>query len=162
MKQIRFDRINSNSFSMAGEELKYYDKYSIITDASDTTRTLYHELMHALEDAVTTKRNYIFDKWEDYNPKGYSYLQKYNAYDLPYRYSVGNFEDEVYFVDNYSQDNELEDRARIFENICMNTYSSIKDNAYLLKKAKYQIDEIKKYYPMLENNKIFEFLNYND
>ena len=59
------------------------------------------------------------------------------------------------YKDNYSETDEFEDRARIFENICMNTFDDIRNNPYLLKKAKYLESEIIKYYPMLKDSPIF-------
>ena len=141
---------------MAGQQFRYYDKYAVISDTTDFKRTMCHELMHALEDASKTKGSNIFNKWSSYNPKGYKYVENYNEYDTPYKYSALNDEYDVYFVDNYAQNDELEDKARIFENICMNTTSVIEENEYLLKKAKYLVKEIKKYYPMLEKSPLFD------
>ena len=149
-------KINSD-FQMSGEELKYYDKYVIIVDTSEVKRTICHEIMHALEDVSNTKDKNIFDKWEIYNPKGFKYTEEYDPNASPYMYSAENNEANVYFVDNYSQVNELEDKARILENILMKTDSMIKDNPYLLRKAKYLVEEIIKYYPMLKD---IDMLNY--
>ena len=152
-------QIKNDSFSMAGEAMRYYDTYTIITLTYDLKRTLCHELMHTLEDAVFAKRNYdMFDKWSSYNPKDFKYKINYKEYDPVYEYTIDYGKGDVYFIDNYSETNELEDRARVFENICMNTTDDIMNNQYLLKKAQYEEEEIKKYYPMLEDSVIFDSL----
>ncbi len=143
----------------SGEELRYKDEYVIIIKPDDYKRTLCHEITHALENAASYKGNNIFSKWSNYNPKGFKYKFNYNEYDQPYKYTIDYKKGDVYFIDNYSQTDSMEDRARIFENICMNTTQIINDNPYLLKKAQYEVSEIKKYYPMLENSSIFNNIN---
>ena len=147
-----------SDFSMSGEAFRYYDKYAVIAMSSDLKRTLYHELMHSLEDAVEAKNKTIFSKWNSYNPKGYKYKETYDEGASEYKYTAYSESKEVYFIDNYSQTNGLEDRARIFENLCMQTTKVITENPNILKKAKYLKDEIIKYYPMLKDNIIFESL----
>ena len=151
--------IKSPGFAMAGEELRYYDTYTVIVDTSDFKRTLCHETMHALEDVISTKGKDMFPKWSSYNPKGFKYKINYKEFDLSYKYTVSYGKGEVYFIDNYAQTNELEDRARIFENMCMNTVKDIKDNPKLLEKAQYQRDQIVKYYPMLKDSPIITSLD---
>ena len=114
--------------------------------------------MHSLEDAVFAKNKKMFSKWNKYNPKGFKYKESYNENAGSYEYTPTYGKGDVYFVDNYSQTDELEDRARIFENICMNTTDTIKNNSYLLKKAEYLESEVLLYYPMLKNTTIFDSL----
>ena len=147
-----------SDFSMSGEAFRYYDKYAIIAEPYDIKRTLYHELMHTLEDAVFAKNKNMFSKWDKYNPKGFKYRESYHVEDPDYKYTAYSNKGDVYFVDNYSQTNGLEDRARIFENLCMGTTDVITKHPYLLKKAKYLEQEIVKYYPMLKDSVIFESL----
>lgn len=151
--------INSNDFSKAGEAFRYYDKYAIIADTSDFKRTLCHELMHTMEDKVVAEWDEIFTEWDSYNPKGFKYKIKYNPYDSTYKYTLDYKEGDIYFIDNYSLTNGLEDRARIFENICMNTTDDIKNNPYILKKAEYIKEEVLNHYPMLKDTVIFDSLN---
>ena len=115
-----------------------------------------HEMMHALEDAVLTKKKPIFEKWFSYNPKKFEYGIKSKYYG---RYTGGSDKDDVYFVDSYSQTNDFEDKARIFENMCMNTAENIKKNPKLLNKAKYLRDELIKYYPTLKDSSIMNSLD---
>ena len=152
-------QIKSNDFSKAGEAFRYYDKYAIIADTSDFKRTLCHELMHTMEDKVAAEWDEIFTEWDSYNPKGFKYKIKYNPYDSTYKYTLDYKEGDIYFIDNYSLTNGLEDRARIFENICMNTTDDIKNNPYLLKKAEYIKEEVLNHYPMLKDTVIFDSLN---
>lgn len=149
--------IKSN-FSKGGEAFRYYDKYAIIAKADDYKSTLYHELLHTLEDAAVVKNKKIFSKWNNYNPKNFKYKEKFNEYDTSYKYTVNYGDGDIYFIDNYSQTDALEDRARIFEYVCMNIVSNIKNNPYLLEKALYEKDEILKYYPMLKSSSIFDSL----
>ena len=145
--------------SVSGLQFKYYDTYTMVVDTFDFKRTLYHELMHTMEDALDVKGKNAFNKWSSYNPKKYKYVGKYNPYELTLKYSDGYFgEEDVYFIDNYAQTNELEDKARIFENIAMNTPEIIKKNPKLLEKSKYLVSELIKYYPMLENSTLFDSL----
>lgn len=141
--------------SMAGEAFRYYDTYTIISNTYSIKSTLYHELMHTMEDAVIAKRNDIFENWNKYNPKDFKYKIDYNEQADTYKYTPDYKDTDIYFVDNYAETNELEDRARIFENICMKTDDVILNNKYLLEKAKYIKEEILKYYPMLNNSNIF-------
>ena len=112
--------------------------------------------MHTLEDRINAIGDTSFPEWSNYNPKGYKYATKYNQYGTTYKYTVGYGTGDYYFLDNYSQTNELEDRARIFENIYMDTTTDIMENPYILNKAKYQVSEIIKYYPMIADMKMFE------
>ena len=150
--------IQSNDFSKSGEAFRYYDNYAIIANSSEYKRTLCHELLHSLEDAASVKDKLMFTKWNKYNPKDFNYKIIFQDYEEPYKYTINYGKGDVYFIDNYSQTNEHEDRARIFENICMNTTSDIKNNQYLLKKAEYEKNEILKYYPILKDTVIFDSL----
>jgi hypothetical protein len=76
-------------------------------------------------------------------------------FDDYYEYTPEYGSGDIYFIDNYGETNELEDRARIFENIAMNTADVIVNNPYLLKKAEYQRDELYRYYPTLKTSNIF-------
>ena len=146
--------------SLSGYAVRWYDKYTVISDTFDYKRTLYHELMHSMEDNLYAKNKNAFNKWMSLNPKKYNYKGDYSPYALTYEYSVGYFNNkEYYFIDNYSQTNGLEDKARIFENICMNTVDDIKNNPKILKKAEYIRDELLKYFPMLKESNIFDSLN---
>ena len=63
----------------------------------------------------------------------------------------------AYFIDTYNKVNQYEDRARIFENICyVDGDNIIKKHPNLLKKAEYIKDELLKYYPSLNNARIFD------
>ena len=79
-----------------------------------------------------------------------------NENDSDYKYTIKYGKGDIYFIDNYSQTNELEDRATIFEKVCMNDAKDIINNPYLFKKAKYIESEILKYYPMLKDSAIFD------
>lgn len=140
-----------------GEEFRYYDKYTIIVQTSGFERTFYHELLHALEDAVTTKHQDIFKNWNSYNPKGFKYgsFDYYKIYSAQ-RYTIDFGSEDVYFIDNYSETDEMEDRARIFENLAVKNAEKITKYPNILKKAKYEMEELIKYYPSLSESLVFE------
>ena len=110
-----------------------------------------------IHDDYTGMRIYLVSdiKSEDFSKNGEA-LRYYDQYASSYQYSITYGKGDIYFVDNYSQTNELEDRARIFENVCMSTTEDIKKYPLLLKKAEYE-EEIKKFYPMLKES-IVDFL----
>ena len=74
-------------------------------------------LMHVAESRVFAKAS-AFDRWNNLNPKGFSYENDYTL-DLN-----GNEEQYLegenrYFIDTFSMSFAKEDRARIFEYACM-------------------------------------------
>ena len=147
--------IKSN-MNMSGEAFRYYDKFLMISLTDNYKSNLCHELMHTMESALEVKNKKIFTRWSSYNPKGFKYKITFNENDSDYKYTIKYGKGDIYFIDNYSQTNELEDRATIFEKVCMNDAKDIINNPYLFKKAKYIESEILKYYPMLKDSAIFD------
>ncbi len=148
--------INSPN-SIGGEQLRYYDKYSIISLSSGVKSTFCHELMHAMEDAIETKNKTIFKEWNKYNPKGFEYgsFNYYTTFSAQ-KYSIDFGGNDIYFIDNYAETSALEDRARIFENLCIGNTEVITKYPNILKKAQYQMSEVIKNYPMLKESPIWD------
>ena len=148
---------NANVQNIAGLTFTNDTYYIIAFSKSDlpTEKTLYHEMMHAIDYNAVNLKYDITGNWYDYNPKGFEYgVSHYNNGDSKYT-TYG--EDDVYFIDSYGQINQSEDRARIFENICyVDDENIIKKYPNLLKKAEYIRDELIKYYPFIKNTTIFD------
>lgn len=140
------DKIVSNeSIKPNGYSLLKDNKYVIAVDTNSTLEsTLYHELMHIIENKMSSLKP--FNKWNELNPKNFKYTNSYSE-EIDGEYTISN-NDNIYFIDSYSKTYETEDRARIFETIC--TSNSLKNYRYIEKKAKYLREEILKVYPNLK------------
>ncbi len=126
--------------------LTYDAKYIIVIDITknDLETTLAHEIFHNIEFKLQDKN--IFLNWNKYNPQNFTYNYSYTK---PYKYDYTlNEEDNnnVYFIDKYSETYPEEDRARIFEVIC-NSNNNLSLYPHLYQKALYLKTEILKYYP---------------
>ena len=71
--------------------------------------SFYHETYHYIE-RYMMKKGYHFTNWNSYNPANFSYgtINGNNSYNR-------TFTSDVYFVNDYAQTNESEDRASTFE-----------------------------------------------
>ena len=116
-----------------------------------------HELMHNIEFNIEMKNRYVFNAWDNYNPLDFYYDYSYNK---PYTTKYTKLEENknnAYFIDSYSKTYPVEDRARIFENVCTSTDLKVYPNIY--QKALYIKDEILKYYPTLNDTSLFDSLS---
>ena len=155
-----------NSENRAVQEidgLSFPDKanYNIIITKSDQPfeKIFCHEMMHTIDEHAVNYKYDISGKWYDYNPKDFSYgINQYKELNMQYTTSESDA-NNAYFVDPYSKINQSEDRARVFENVCYaDDVNIIKKHPNLLKKAEYIRDELLKYYPSLNNSKVFDSL----
>ena len=143
--------------------LSFPDKanYNIIITKSDQPfeKIFCHEMMHTIDEHAVNHKYDISGKWYDYNPKDFSYgINQYKELNMQYTTSESDL-DKAYFIDPYSKINQSEDRARVFENVCyLDDVNIIKKHPNLLKKAEYMRDELLKYYPSLNNSKVFDSL----
>lgn len=138
-------------------EDRFYIILNINTDFSG--RTFCHELMHSMEQ--NTDGMSLFPEWKDYNPKGFKYVNSY-AGTPDSKYSLDGPDGyDIYFIDVYSMTNELEDRARIFENIVAveKDESRINELPKLKAKAEYIRERLYKMYPALKDTDIFKNLD---
>ena len=94
-----------------------------------------HELMHNIENRMTSEDVSYFENWYKYNPRNFYYTYNYQNYESDGKYTkIESDVNNVYFVDDYSQTYETEDKARIFENVCgVDSNSTLNDYPNLYK-----------------------------
>lgn len=141
----------------SGYTLYENDQHEVVLDINQTgiEGTMCHELMHVMDGKMETD----YTDWFKLNPKNYIYEYSYKS-DAKVKYTMfENDKSEVYFVDTYAKSYPLEDRARIFENICgkdettyLLEYPHLKEKALLIQK------EILKEFPSLKDAKVFDSL----
>ena len=122
-------------------------------------RNFCHEIMHSMEQ--NSDSDTLFPEWKNYNPKGFKYADSYAQQpDSKYTFN-GPDDNEVYFFDEYSKTNAMEDRARIFENMLAPNKEECQINGlpHLKAKASYIRERICKVYISLKNTDIFENLD---
>lgn len=134
---------------------------AIDINTNDYSRTLCHELMHAIENNMyylydnKKLENKPFINWDQYNPKNFKYNNSY-VEETNDKYTISSGKD-IYFIDSYSHTFQSEDRARVFEQFC------IEDNIFdkypnIRKKAEYLKKEIIDIYPSIKDSKLFDRL----
>lgn len=138
----------SNYSSDADSEL--YIVYSL---SGFTYSTFCHELMHAMEYRIWDYYDNLDDEWNALNPKDFEYIYFDNENNSFYE----NEEWQVYFARDYSMNNELEDRATAFEEVCYSTnYNEVNPwwnkNKPFVKKAALLQKALKASYPSLSND----------
>ena len=132
-------------------------KYIMVIDITNSSfaNLFYHELMHNIE--FTLNNEYAFADWNSLNPNNFLYDLSYTKESNP-TYTLNNISSkDIYFIDSYSKTYPDEDRARIFENICLQS-SNITKYEHLYSKAKYLQEELLSYYPILKESSIFDLL----
>lgn len=98
---------NINSYDVMALNINY---------SSDWDYTVNHELSHLIDQRLDFISQYksdsVFseDKWNSYNPDGFSYLDSYDGYTDSKRYR----RNQDYFIDSYGITYPTEDRAEIF------------------------------------------------
>lgn len=146
----------------AAYSLTYNGEYMIVIDLNQPNieELLCHELLHNLEFNLINQNINPFNKWNSYNPSGFSYNNSYTgATNYNYTLSESN-PNNVYFIDYYSHTYATEDRARVFERICScDENSIINDYPNLYQKGLYLQEEITKYFPSLAQTSLFNSLN---
>ena len=150
---------SSNVQDISGLTFGTVSNYTVIVSKGDMPyeKIFCHEMMHAIDYLSLDYKYDVAGEWLSYNPTSFAYnIKHYKDNNLENTiYSYNN--DDAYFVDSYSKINQDEDRARIFENICYSGSDiNFKEYPNLLKKAKYLKDTLVKYYPSLNNSKVFD------
>ena len=138
-------------------EDRFYIILNINTDYNG--KNFCHELMHSMEQ--NTDGMSLFPDWKNYNPKGFKYANSY-AGTPDSKYSIDGPDGyDIYFFDVYSMTNEMEDRARIFENIIgvEKDECRINDLPKLKAKAMYMRERLYKMYPSLKDTDVFKNLD---
>jgi len=96
--------------------------------------SFYHESYHYIE-RYLLKKGANFNSWNSLNPSGFKYGTIINSYSYD-----NTFSDSSFFVNNYAQTMETEDRASTFEYMmadskasCLNNGMNVWKKAYLIK-----------------------------
>lgn len=138
---------------IVGLFFKQNNSYIIVIDINSNeslAKIAFHETMHAIEEYLRLN-NVYFRNWDSLNPYGFSYSGSYST--DAYSDVLGNNtnRNNVYFLDNYARSSAVEDRARMFEFICLgNDFSRF---PRLYEKANYLKEVIFKYFPELSYSK---------
>ena len=146
-------RIDFDCQTVVGLFFKQNNSYIIVIDINSNeslAKIAFHETMHAIEEYLRIN-NVYFRNWDSLNPYGFSYSGSYST--DAYSDVLGNNtnRNNVYFLDNYARSSAVEDRARMFEFICLgNDFSRF---PRLYEKANYLKEVIFKYFPELSYSK---------
>ncbi len=137
---------SSKTTDVVGLFLKKNNQYIIVLKVNsneDIVNIAFHETMHAIEEYLHNFNEY-FAKWNYFNPPEFSYSQIFYTKQIFNDTIAGslNFND-VYFIDNYARSSAMEDRARMFEYLCLDV--NINNYPNLMLKAQYLKEILKKY-----------------
>lgn len=95
--------------------------------------SFFHESYHYLERYMIDRKNYSFTNWDAYNPSGFTY----GTYNYELSYVSNGKKENSYFVNNYAQTTDAEDRASTFEYMMdISKASCLNKNQPVWKKAK--------------------------
>ena len=148
-----FDEINNSgipltiylvdSFSTSGvtgltDSSSYYANI-VIAVSYPFEESFFHESYHYIERYMFDKKHLVFTNWNNYNPPGFVYGEI--NHDLSFASNGGR--EDSYFVNNYAQTSEAEDRASTFEYM-MDYYKSscLNHNSPIWRKAKLMSEAI--------------------
>lgn len=111
-----------DKFSQAGitgvtDSNAYYANISIAT-AYPFEESFYHESYHYIERYMMEKKKLYYNSWDSLNPPGFTYTENPNP---SISYAANGGEENSYFVNNYAQTADAEDRASTFEYMMANT-----------------------------------------
>ena len=104
------ERYSLNGVTGVTDSSSYYANISIAI-AYPFEESFYHESYHYIERFMTDKKNLNFTNWNGYNPPDFNYGE--TNYELSYTANGGR--ENSYFVNNYAQTSDSEDRASTFE-----------------------------------------------
>lgn len=152
---IKGSKDGYNLTDVVGLSYQKNNTYIIVVKASNSLlKTLAHETMHTIDNYLILN-GYTYDTWKSLNNYGFTYSHKYYINET-YSDTLSNYEnnEDVYFVDAYGRSSEKEDRARIFEQICLGKDLSEYPNLY--NKEKYLKNEIVTYFPEISYIKNFQ------
>lgn len=152
---IKGSKDGYNLTDVVGLSYQKNNTYIIVVKANNSLlKTLAHETMHTIDNYLILN-GYTYDTWNSLNNYGFTYSHKYYINET-YTDTLSNYEnnEDVYFVDAYGRSSEKEDRARIFEQICLGKDLSEYPNLY--NKEKYLKNEIVTYFPEISYIKNFQ------
>ncbi len=146
-----FEEIKNGGYPLTIYLIKRYSKLNVtgVTDstykkilisvASDYSfvDTLHHELYHYIEKYIFSK-GFRFTSWDTLNPVDFSYGSVNASFSYSRTYSA-----DSYFVNNYAQTDQFEDRASTFEYMMMPNKASCLNNGKIVwLKAKTMSEQI--------------------
>lgn len=143
---IKASKDGYNLTDVVGLSFQKNNTYIIVVKKSnDLLKVLAHETMHTIDNYLSLY-GYTFDEWNNLNYDGFTYPHRYYINET-YTDTLTNYinKEDVYFVDGYGRSSQKEDRARIFEQICLGKDISKYPNLY--NKEKYLKDEIVNFFP---------------
>lgn len=152
---IKGSKDGYNLTDVVGLSYQKNNTYIIVVKANNSLlKTLAHETMHTIDNYLILN-GYTYDTWKSLNNYGFTYSHKYYINET-FTDTLSNYEnnEDVYFVDAYGRSSEKEDRARIFEQICLGKDLSEYSNLY--NKEKYLKNEIVTYFPEISYIKNFQ------
>lgn len=152
---IKGSKDGYNLTDVVGLSYQKNNTYIIVVKANNSLlKTLAHETMHTIDNYLILN-GYTYDTWNSLNNYGFTYSHKYYINES-FTDTLSNYEnnEDVYFVDAYGRSSEKEDRARIFEQICLGKELSEYPNLY--NKEKYLKNEIVTYFPEISYIKNFQ------
>jgi len=152
---IKGSKDGYNLTDVVGLSYQKNNTYIIVVKANNSLlKTLAHETMHTIDNYLILN-GYTYDTWNSLNNYGFTYSHKYYINES-FTDTLNNYEnnEDVYFVDAYGRSSEKEDRARIFEQICLGKDLSKYPNLY--NKEKYLKNEIVTYFPEISYIKNFQ------
>mgnify|MGYP000981498359 FL=1 len=152
---IKGSKDGYNLTDIVGLSYQKNNTYIIVVKANNSLlKTLAHETMHTIDNYLILN-GYTYDTWSSLNNYGFTYSHKYYINET-FTDTLSNYEnnEDVYFVDAYGRSSEKEDRARIFEQICLGKDLSEYPNLY--NKEKYLKNEIVTYFPEISYIKNFQ------
>lgn len=152
---IKGSKDGYNLTDVVGLSYQKNNTYIIVVKANNSLlKTLAHETMHTIDNYLILN-GYTYDTWKFLNNYGFTYSHKYYINET-FTDTLSNYEnnEDVYFVDAYGRSSEKEDRARIFEQICLGKDLSEYPNLY--NKEKYLKNEIVTYFPEISYIKNFQ------
>lgn len=152
---IKGSKDGYNLTDIVGLSYQKNNTYIIVVKANNSLlKTLAHETMHTIDNYLILN-GYTYDTWKSLNNYGFTYSHKYYINET-FTDTLSNYEnnEDVYFVDAYGRSSEKEDRARIFEQICLGKDLSEYPNLY--NKEKYLKNEIVTCFPEISYIKNFQ------
>lgn len=145
---------NTSVAGIADYEFGDRIKITLSTD-SFFFRVIHHEIYHYMEKYMSfgSYPNEVYPNWNTLNPNSFVY----GDFNSEYSYNMINNLKGAYFINNYGQTNEREDRATIFED--MMARASKPKGCYdkdeqIWKKAKYISETIDKHFNTVNSNVI--------
>ena len=156
--KLKFYFVGSFDYEKNSNDISAYcsntngELYIVYSVNGFTYSTFCHELMHAMEYRINDNVPYFYDEWNQLNPYGFEYTYFDNEKNLFYE----NEENQQYFIRDYGTNNELEDRATVFEEVCDCEFRNEElpwwaERKPLSDKASYLKNAIRSSFPSLSN-----------